>query len=157
MLWVVPGCPTRSTGYGERRFPGHAGVSHRRCRHEVVCAYPGNPAKGLPNVMATLIYSDPATGYPLAIMDAHGHHGLPHGCYCGIARSTWRGPTLLRWASSGPDNKPNSQLAAPRPSYSRLKRSRYSIISPACCGKVHQVPSRSTPFEACSRAGGSGG
>ncbi len=35
-----------------------------------VCVYPGNPARGLPSVMATLIYSDPATGYPLAVMDA---------------------------------------------------------------------------------------
>ncbi|MFC1870255.1 ornithine cyclodeaminase family protein [Chloroflexota bacterium] len=29
-----------------------------------------NPSQGLPTVMALLIYSDPATGYPLAVMDA---------------------------------------------------------------------------------------
>jgi len=36
-----------------------------------VNAHPRNPEKGLfPSVMAVLIYSDPATGFPLAIMDA---------------------------------------------------------------------------------------
>jgi alanine dehydrogenase len=30
----------------------------------------GNPSRGLPTVMAVLIYSDPETGYPLAVMDA---------------------------------------------------------------------------------------
>ena len=35
-----------------------------------VNVHPGNPAKGLPTVMAVIIYSDPATGYPLSIMDA---------------------------------------------------------------------------------------
>ncbi len=35
-----------------------------------VNVHPQNPAQGLPTVMATLIYSDPDTGYPLAVMDA---------------------------------------------------------------------------------------
>jgi alanine dehydrogenase len=35
-----------------------------------VSVHPQNPARGLPTVMATLIYNDPATGYPLAVMDA---------------------------------------------------------------------------------------
>ena len=35
-----------------------------------VNVHPENPAKGLPTVMAILIYNDPDTGYPLAIMDA---------------------------------------------------------------------------------------
>ncbi len=35
-----------------------------------VNVHAGNPAKGLPTVMAVLIYNDPATGYPLAVMDA---------------------------------------------------------------------------------------
>lgn len=32
--------------------------------------HPQNPPLGLPTVMAILIYNDPATGYPLAVMDA---------------------------------------------------------------------------------------
>lgn len=35
-----------------------------------VNVHPGNPAKGLPTVMALLVYNDPTTGYPLAVMDA---------------------------------------------------------------------------------------
>ena len=35
-----------------------------------VNVHPRNPAEGLPIVMAVFIYSDPETGYPLAIMDA---------------------------------------------------------------------------------------
>jgi alanine dehydrogenase len=44
-------------------LPGCAGVKW-------VNVHPQNPSLGLPTVMATLIYSDPETGYPLAIMDA---------------------------------------------------------------------------------------
>jgi alanine dehydrogenase len=35
-----------------------------------VNVHPQNPSLGLPSIMAILIYSDPETGYPLAIMDA---------------------------------------------------------------------------------------
>jgi len=35
-----------------------------------VNVHPQNPSRGLPTVMAVLIYNDPETGYPLAVMDA---------------------------------------------------------------------------------------
>ena len=44
-------------------LPGCAGLKW-------VNVHPRNPSRGLPSVMAVLIYSDPETGYPLAIMDA---------------------------------------------------------------------------------------
>jgi alanine dehydrogenase len=44
-------------------LPGCAGIKW-------VNVHPQNPSVGLPSVMAVLIYSDPETGYPLAIMDA---------------------------------------------------------------------------------------
>lgn len=44
-------------------LPGAAGMKW-------VSVYPQNPSRGLPSVMAILIYNDPATGYPLAVMDA---------------------------------------------------------------------------------------
>ncbi len=43
-------------------LPGVAGVKW-------VNVHPQNPAHGLPTVMGIIIYSDPETGYPLAIMD----------------------------------------------------------------------------------------
>ncbi|MBI4285494.1 MAG: alanine dehydrogenase [Chloroflexi bacterium] len=44
-------------------LPGAVGVKW-------VNVHPQNPSRGLPTVMATMIYNDPQTGYPLAIMDA---------------------------------------------------------------------------------------
>ena len=39
------------------------------CGVKWVNVHPGNPRRGLPSVMATIIMNDPATGVPLAIMD----------------------------------------------------------------------------------------
>jgi len=44
-------------------LPGAVGVKW-------VNVHPQNPSLGLPTVMGILIYNDPATGYPLAVMDA---------------------------------------------------------------------------------------
>lgn len=44
-------------------LPGAAGVKW-------VNVHPRNPSRGLPTIMAIIIYNDPRTGYPLAIMDA---------------------------------------------------------------------------------------
>jgi alanine dehydrogenase len=44
-------------------LPGSAGVKW-------VNVHPQNPSHGLPSIMAILVYNDPETGYPLAIMDA---------------------------------------------------------------------------------------
>ncbi|MBI4267435.1 MAG: ornithine cyclodeaminase family protein [Chloroflexi bacterium] len=44
-------------------LPGAVGVKW-------VNVHPQNPSRGLPTVMALIIYNDPATGYPLAVMDA---------------------------------------------------------------------------------------
>ena len=44
-------------------LPGAVGIKW-------VNVHPQNPFLGLPTVMATLIYNDPLTGYPLAVMDA---------------------------------------------------------------------------------------
>lgn len=43
-------------------LPGAAGMKW-------VNVHPQNPSRGLPTVMAVLVYSDPETGYPLAVMD----------------------------------------------------------------------------------------
>jgi alanine dehydrogenase len=43
-------------------LPGSAGMKW-------VNVHPQNPSRGLPSIMAILVYNDPETGYPLAIMD----------------------------------------------------------------------------------------
>ena len=44
-------------------IPGAAGMKW-------VNVHPENESRGLPSIMAVLIYNDPETGYPLAVMDA---------------------------------------------------------------------------------------
>ena len=50
-----------------------------------VNVHPKNHALGLPTVMAILIYSDPSTGYPLAIMDASDITAYRTGAMAAIA------------------------------------------------------------------------
>jgi alanine dehydrogenase len=59
-------------------LPGAAGVKW-------VNVHPQNPSRGLPTVMAVLIYSDPDTGYPLAIMDATDITAFRTGATAAIA------------------------------------------------------------------------
>ncbi len=57
---------------------GHAGIKW-------VNSHPDNRKKGLPTVMAVLIYNDPETGFPLAVMDATHLTNLRTGAAGGIA------------------------------------------------------------------------
>ena len=57
---------------------GHAGIKW-------VNSHPSNREKGLPTVMALLIYNDPETGFPLAVMDATHLTNLRTGAAGGIA------------------------------------------------------------------------
>ncbi|MDD5191245.1 MAG: ornithine cyclodeaminase family protein [Dehalococcoidales bacterium] len=59
-------------------LPGAAGMKW-------VNVHPANRAKGLPSVMALIIYSDAATGYPLAIMDATDITAFRTGATAAIA------------------------------------------------------------------------
>jgi ornithine cyclodeaminase/alanine dehydrogenase len=54
-----------------------------------VNSHPGNPAKhGLPTVIGTLILSDPATGFPLAVMDATVLTAFRTGAAAAVATRT---------------------------------------------------------------------
>ncbi|MBE8538552.1 alanine dehydrogenase [Geoglobus acetivorans] len=57
---------------------GHAGIKW-------VNSHPRNREKGLPTVMAILIYNDPDTGFPLAVMDATHLTNMRTGAAGGIA------------------------------------------------------------------------
>ena len=50
-----------------------------------VNSHPDNPKRGLPTVMALLIYNDPETGFPLAVMDAMHITNMRTGAAGGIA------------------------------------------------------------------------
>ena len=57
---------------------GHAGMKW-------VNAHPNNKSRNLPSVMAVIIYNDPETGYPLAIMDATNITAYRTGAAAAIA------------------------------------------------------------------------
>lgn len=113
-----------------------------------VCAYPGNPAKGLPNVMATLIYSDPATGYPLAIMDAMDITAFRTGATAAIASKYLARPDSMTMGIIGTGQQAHAQLTAHTELF-RLKKVKVFDILPAAVERLiksfpqHQV-------EACS-------
>jgi alanine dehydrogenase len=50
-----------------------------------VNVHPNNPDRGLPTVMGTYVYSDPATALPLAVMDATELTGLRTGAAAAVA------------------------------------------------------------------------
>ena len=104
-------------------LPGAAGMKW-------VCAYPGNPAKGLPNVMATLIYSDPATGYPLAVMDAMDITAYRTGATAAIASKYLARPDSSTLGLIGAGQQSYAQLMAHAELF-RLKKIRVFDITPA--------------------------
>jgi alanine dehydrogenase len=59
-------------------LPGAVGIKW-------VNVHPGNPAQGLPTVMAVLVYNHPDTGYPLAVMDATEITALRTGATAAVA------------------------------------------------------------------------
>lgn len=77
-----------------------------------VCAYPGNPKKGLPNVMATLVYSDLATGYPLAVMDAMDITAYRTGATAAIASKYLARPDSCTLGLIGAGQQAFTQLLA---------------------------------------------
>ena len=156
MQWAVPRCLTRSTwtqrtatsGPCPLPLPGAAGMKW-------VCAYPGNPAKGLPNVMATLIYSDPATGYPLAVMDAMDITAYRTGATAAIAAKYLARPDSSTLGLIGAGQQACAQLMAHAELF-RLKKVKVFDISPAAVERfIKSFPQY--PVEACLSAGSGGG
>jgi alanine dehydrogenase len=113
-----------------------------------VCAYPGNPAKGLPNVMATIIYSDPATGYPLAIMDAMDITAYRTGATAAIASKYLARSDSATLGLIGAGQQAYSQLTAHAEVF-RLKKIKVFDISPAAIQRFIKSFPQYT-IEACS-------
>lgn len=105
-----------------------------------VCAYPGNPAKGLPNVMATLIYSDLATGYPLAVMDAMDITAYRTGATAAIASKYLARPDSSTLGLIGAGQQAYAQLTAHAELF-RLKKIRiFDILKAAVERFIESFP-----------------
>lgn len=77
-----------------------------------VSVYPDNPKKGLPTVLAMIIYSDPETGFPLAIMDATKLTNYRTGAAGGIAAKYLADPDAETLGLIGAGMQARTQLLA---------------------------------------------
>lgn len=68
-----------------RAMPGYIQGEEDMAGLKWVNVHPHNLERGLPTVMAVLIFSDPSTGYPLAVMDATHITRIRTGAAGGVA------------------------------------------------------------------------
>ena len=86
-------------------LPGAAGVKW-------VNVHPQNRSRSLPTVMAVLVYSDPETGYPLAIMDATDMTAFRTGATAAIASQHLARPDSHVLGIVGAGRQAYTQIAA---------------------------------------------
>ncbi len=86
-------------------IPGGAGLKW-------VNVHPGNPARGLPTVMAVIIYNDPETGYPLAVMDGTDITAYRTGAASAVASRYLARPESRTLGLVGAGRQAYTQLAA---------------------------------------------
>jgi len=92
-------------------LPGAAGIKW-------VNVHPDNPCRGMPTVMGLLIYSDPETGYPLAIMDATEITAYRTGAAAAIAARYMARPGSCSLGLVGAGRQAYTQLEAHNEIYS---------------------------------------
>lgn len=115
----------RQYGLGQARMPGKAyldvGPGDFRAMPAAllgavgikwVNVHPGNPSRGLPTVMATLIYNDPETGYPLAVMDGTEITAYRTGAAAAIASRYLARPNPRTLGIIGAGRQAQTQLLA---------------------------------------------
>lgn len=85
--------------------PGGAGMKW-------VNVHPQNPSRGLPTVMAIIIYNDPETGYPLAVMDATDITAYRTGATAAIASKYLARPDSHTLGIVGAGRQAYSQILA---------------------------------------------
>jgi alanine dehydrogenase len=86
-------------------LPGAAGIKW-------VNVHPANPEQKLPTIMAVIIYSDPKTGYPLAVMDAGDITAYRTGATAAIAAKYLAKPNSSSLGLIGTGRQAASQLLA---------------------------------------------
>lgn len=77
-----------------------------------VSVYPDNPRKGFPTVMAMIIYSDPETGFPFAIMDGTRITSYRTGAGGGVAAKYLARPDSKTLGLIGAGAQARTQLLA---------------------------------------------
>ena len=88
-------------------LPGAAGLKW-------VNVHPGNASRKLPTVMGVMVFNDPATGYPLAVMDATDLTAFRTGATAAVASKYLARPDAHTLGIIGAGRQAYSQVEAHR-------------------------------------------
>jgi len=114
-------------------LPGAAGIKW-------VNVHTCNPALGLPTVMAVIIYSDPDTGYPLALMDATDITAYRTGAAAAVASKYLARQKVEELGLVGAGRQAYTQLAAHTVIYDLELIKVYDISEAAVNRLIHAFP-----------------
>jgi len=113
-----------------------------------VNVHPGNRQKGLPTVMAVMIYNDPQTGYPLAVMDATAITASRTGAAAALAAKYLARPESKSLGIIGAGGQAYTQIEAHAALF-KIEEVRVFDLSPAAVeALVKNLPQY--PLRSCS-------
>ena len=122
-------------------LPGCAGVKW-------VNVHPQNPSRGLPSIMAVLIYSDPETGYPLAIMDATEITAYRTGAAAAIASKYLARRDSHTIGIIGAGFQAHTQILAHAELFNPISINAFDVSQAAVDRLMHSLPQ--FPIKKCS-------
>jgi alanine dehydrogenase len=122
-------------------LPGCAGMKW-------VSVHPQNPSLDLPSVMAILIYSDPETGYPLAIMDGTEITAYRTGAAAAIASKYLARPDSHTIGIIGAGFQAHTQILAHAELFSSISINVFDVSKAAVDRLMRSLPQ--FPIRNCS-------
>lgn len=122
-------------------LPGAAGMKW-------VNVHPRNPSLNLPSVMAIIIYNDPETGYPLAIMDATEITAYRTGATAAIASKCLARPDSHTIGVIGAGHQAYTQILAHAELFNPISVNAFDISEPAVDRLINALPQ--FPIRKCS-------
>ena len=122
-------------------LPGAAGMKW-------VNVHPGNKGKGLPTVMALMIYNDPQTGYPLAVMDATAITASRTGAASALAAKYLARPDSKNLGIIGAGGQAYTQIEAHMALFELEEIRVYDLFPAAAEALISNLPHY--PLKSCS-------
>ncbi|MFW6102406.1 MAG: ornithine cyclodeaminase family protein [Chloroflexota bacterium] len=114
-------------------LPGGAGVKW-------VNVHPQNPSLGLPSIMAILVYNDPETGYPLAMMDATEITAYRTGAAAAIASKYLARPDSHTLGVIGAGFQAHTQILAHAELFNPISINAFDVSKSALDRLVYSFP-----------------
>ena len=114
-------------------LPGAAGMKW-------VNVHPQNPSRNLPSVMAIVVYNDPLTGYPLAIMDATEITAFRTGATAAVASKYLARKNPRTIGVIGAGHQAYTQILAHAELFNRISINAFDISEAAVERLIHSLP-----------------